>query len=257
MDRCNCISSALAVVFFLTNSFVAAQTMTTVECKILFDGTSLDAWQSYSGDAVGQGWKIVDGALFFDGSGGGDIVTKEDFGDFELAFEWRLPAGANSGVMYRVGMGDEAPYLTGPEYQILDDGGHADGKNPLTSAASLYALYAPVNKFVNPLCCWNSARIIVRGNRIEHWLNGMKVVDAEIGSDDWKSRVENSKFKKWEKFATLPSGRICLQDHGNEVWYRNIWIRVYSTQSAAPNTSMLPPPTLRCGEGWGGGRAFH
>ena len=218
---------ALGMVLFHTNSNAVAQQAVAGQYKILFDGTSLDAWRGYADETVGKGWKIVDGALLFDGSGGGDLVTKEEFGDFELSFDWRVPAGSNSGVMYRVGLGDEAPYLTGPEYQILDDGGHADGKNPLTSAASLYGLYVPENKCLNPLCCWNSAKIVAQGNRIEHWLNGTKVLEAEIGSDTWIERIQNSKFKKWTKFATLPSGRICLQDHGNETWYRHITIQVF------------------------------
>jgi Domain of Unknown Function (DUF1080) len=217
----------LGMVVCHTNSDGVAQQMTTGRFKILFDGTSLDAWRGYGDEAIGQGWKIVDGALLFDGSGGGDIVTKEEFGDFELRFDWRVPAGSNSGVMYRVGMGDKAPYLTGPEYQILDDAGHADGKNPLTSAASLYGLYAPQNKCLNPLCCWNSAKIIAKGNRIEHWLNGTMVLEAEIGSDVWNERIQNSKFKDWAKFATLSSGRVCLQDHGNETWFRQITIQVF------------------------------
>lgn len=227
-----CRIAGVGLVFWFTNSWVSAQVPSASECKILFDGTSLDAWQSYSGETTGPGWKIIADALCFDGSGGGDIVTKEEFGDFELNFEWRLPTGSNSGVMYRVGMGDEAPYLTGPEYQILDDAGHGDGKNPLTSAGSLYGLYAPTNKFVNPLCCWNSAKIVVRGNRIEHWLNGRKVLDAEVGSEDWKERVSQSKFKDWSRFASLPTGRICLQDHGHEVWYRNIWIKTWPSGGA-------------------------
>lgn len=192
--------------------------------KPLFDGTSLDAWRGYETEEIGPGWKIVNGALHLDGRGG-DIVTKEEFGDFELAFEWGVAEKSNSGVMYRVGLGDRASYLTGPEYQILDDGGHADGQNELTSAASLYALYAPMNKQLFPLHHWNCARIVVVGNHVEHWLNGVKVVEAEIGSADWKSRIANSKFKEWDRFATLPQGRICLQDHGDKVWFRNICIR--------------------------------
>jgi hypothetical protein len=194
----------------------------------LFDGTSLDAWRGYSSEEIGAGWKIRDGAIYFDGSGGGDIVSRDEFRDFELTFEWKVAEGANSGVMYRVGLGDEAPFYTGPEYQVLDDQRHADGKNELTSAASLYALYAPKNKRLNPAGEWNSAKIVVVGNRIEHWLNGEKVVDAEVGSADWNQRVANSKFKEWEKFASLDKGRICLQDHGDEIWYREIRVKPLS-----------------------------
>ena len=220
----------LGLTILMSSADAQAQAVSPGGSKILFDGTSLDAWRGFEAETIGQGWKIVDGALLYDGSGGGDIVTKEEFGDFELTFEWRVPSGANSGVMYRVGLGEEAPYLTGPEYQILDDAGHGDGKNPLTSAGSLYGLYAPQNKTLNPLCYWNSAKIVAHGNRIEHWLNGAKVLEAEIGSDDWNERLNKSKFKAWPTFASLPSGRICLQDHGNEVWYRDIRIWVTGNQ---------------------------
>mgnify|MGYP002078311930 CR=1 FL=1 len=192
----------------------------------LFDGSSLDHWRGYRQERIGRGWKIEEGVLHFDGSGGGDIVTRDEFSDFELIFSWKVAEGANSGVMYRVSLGDQAPYLTGPEYQILDDQKHADGRNPMTSAASLYGLYAPENKVLKPVGEWNEAKIRVEGNRIEHWLNGEKVVDCEIGSDDWNHRVANSKFAQWDRFATNRSGHICLQDHGDRIWFRDIKIRV-------------------------------
>lgn len=205
--------------------------------RTLFDGSSLEAWRGFAAEPVGKGWTIVGKDLFFDGSGGGDIVTKDEFGDFELTFEWKVAEGSNSGVMYRVGLGEKAPYFTGPEYQILDDQRHADGKNPMTSAAALYALYAPNEKHLKAVGEWNSAKIVCKENRIEHWLNGKMVLDAEIGSDDWNNRVAGSKFKEWPKFATLTSGRICLQDHGDKVWYRNIQIKDLSSSPAAEKGS--------------------
>lgn len=195
------------------------------EWQVLFDGTSLEKWRGYKQPEIGSGWKIEEGALYFDGSGGGDIVTQEEFADFELVFDWRVAEGANSGVMYRVSLGDAAPYLTGPEYQILDDDRHGDGRNPLTSSASLYGLYAPENKTLKPVGEWNEARIVVSGQHVEHWLNGVKVVACEIGSDDWNERVAGSKFRQWRKFAQNASGHICLQDHGDRIWFRNIRIR--------------------------------
>jgi hypothetical protein len=209
------------------------------ETRVLFDGTSLDAWRGYSTEEIGSGWKVEDGAIHFDGSGGGDIVSREEFADFELSFEWKVTEGANSGVMYRVGLGEEAPYDTGPEYQILDDQRHVDGKNPLTSAASLYALYAPIDKQLCPVGEWNQAKIVVEGNRIEHWLNGRQVVEAEIGSADWNARVANSKFKEWKKFASLDRGRICLQDHGDDVWFRDIRVKLLNP-SAKDQPAPLP-----------------
>ncbi len=198
--------------------------------QVLFDGSSLDAWRGYRQTRIGRGWRIDDGALHFDGSGGGDIVTKSEFGDFELVFEWRVASGANSGVMYRVSLGDQAPYLTGPEYQILDDDNHADGRNPSTSAGSLYALYAPENKTLKPVGAWNEARIVVVGHQVEHWLNGVKVVSCVIGSDDWNDRVAKSKFSQWTKFAQNARGHICFQDHGDQVWFRNIRVREIASE---------------------------
>jgi hypothetical protein len=201
---------------------------------VLFDGSNLDAWRGYAQEPIGQGWKIAEGSLYFDGSGGGDIVTRAEFSDFELTFEWKVAPGSNSGVMYRVGLGDKAPYFTGPEYQILDDDRHADGKNPLTSAASLYALYAPIDKQLQPVGEWNAAKIVARGDRIEHWLNGKKVVEADLASDEWADLVSASKFKAWPKFGTRPSGHIAFQDHGNPVWYRDIRIVDLSENRSEP-----------------------
>lgn len=201
------------------------------ETIVLFDGTNLDHWRGYNNEAIGDGWKIEDGILKFDGSKSGDIVTREEFADFDLSFEWAVTPGANSGVMYRAGMGDAAPYLTAPEYQVLDNDRHADGKSKLTSAASMYALYPSDKAIPKPVGEWNSGRIVVKGNRIEHWLNDTLVVEAELGSKDWKERLDKSKFREWEKFATLASGHIALQDHGDEVWYRNIKIRRINSAS--------------------------
>ena len=188
----------------------------------LLDGDSLKQFQGYKNKKIGAGWKCEKGVLIFDGSGGGDIVTKESFDNFELTFDWKVTKGANSGVMYRVSMGDGAAYFSGPEFQILDDANHNDGRNEKTSAGSLYALYKPADKQLKPVGQWNTAKIVLDGNHLEHWLNGKKVVDVEIESDDWNQKVAASKFSKWEKFGKNKTGRICFQDHGNEVAFRNI-----------------------------------
>ncbi len=203
--------------------------------EVLFDGTSLEKWRGYQQEEIGTGWSIVGEALKFNGRGGGDIITRDQFGDFELRFDWKVAEGANSGVMYKVGLGDAAPYLSGPEYQILDNAKHANGLNPKTSAAALYGLYAVTDPVLRDVGQWNTAKIIVRGKRVEHWLNGEKVVEAEIGSDDWNHRVANSKFKDWDRFAALPRGHICLQDHGDEVWFRNIRIKALDTGRPSPS----------------------
>ena len=196
------------------------------EVMVLFDGKSLEHFRSYKTDEVGKGWKIDNGTLMFDGeNGGGDIMTKAQYDNFELMFDWKIAEGSNSGVMYRVSTGDSASYFSGPEYQILDDSKHKDGSIEFTSAGSLYALYKPKDKKLKKVGEWNSAKIVLNGNKVEHWLNGKKVVSAELGSDDWNKRVNESKFKKWKKFGKNAKGHICFQDHGDKVWFRDIKIK--------------------------------
>lgn len=205
-----------------TGAWSAKRKITTTT---LFDGKTLDGFRGYKTEEIGSGWKVVDGMLHFDGTGGGDIITTKTFKNFELSFEWKISEAGNSGVMYRVTLGDAAPYLSGIEYQILDNEKHPDGKNRTTCAASLYALYPPADKVPYEVGEWNTSKIVVNGNRIEHWLNGDKVVEAEIGSDEWKEKVAASKFATWTKFGKSPEGHIAFQDHGNPVWYRNIKIK--------------------------------
>jgi len=198
----------------------------------LFDGKTATGWRGFKKDAFpAQGWEIVDGALHAkEHGGGGDLVTVDEFGDFDLRFEWKVAPGSNSGVMYRTGEQADAPYMTAPEYQVLDDDKHPDGKDPRTAAAALYGLYPCSNKALHAVGQWNSGRIVVRGNHVEHWLNGVKVVTAELHSDDWNKRVAASKFAAWPTFATKSKGRIDLQDHGDEVWYRSLRIRDLTPQ---------------------------
>lgn len=195
----------------------------------LFDGKTTDGWLTYRGKPIERGWVVEDGTLYRSGMGG-DIITAEQFDNFELEFDWKVAEGSNSGVMYRVRQGDIASYFSGPEYQVLDDEKHKDGGNPKTSAGSLYALVAAEGKELKPVGEWNSARIVLRGNHLEHWLNGKKVVEIEIHSDDWNKLVAESKFAKWKRFGNEPTGHICLQDHGDPVWYRNIRIRRLSAE---------------------------
>ena len=196
--------------------------------RLLFDGKTTDGWHAYRGRGVPDKWKVLDGALVVspkNGKNGGDIVTDDDFDSFELSFEWKVTPGANSGVMYHVSEGEDAPFFTGPEYQVLDNKRHPDGRSKLTSAASCYALYPPSEDATRPVGEWNRGRIVVRGNHVEHWLNGKKVVTYELGSDDWTGRVAKSKFNAWKKFGTVKKGKIDLQDHGDEVAFRSIKVR--------------------------------
>jgi hypothetical protein len=192
--------------------------------KLLFDGKTTRGWQGYRKGHVIDGWEVKDGCLVRVGPGG-DIATDGQYGDFELKLEWRIAPAGNSGIFYRVDDSVGPPWETGPEMQVLDNDEHADGKDPKTSAGSNYGLYAPFHDVTVPVGYFNRVRIVARGNHIEHWLNGEKVVEYELGSDDWRQRVTGSKFEAWPRYGTVPRGRIVLQDHGDPVWYRNIKIR--------------------------------
>jgi hypothetical protein len=191
----------------------------------LFDGTSTAGWRGYKKAEMPPGWQAVDGALTRVGAGG-DIITTDQFGNFELALEWKVAPGGNSGIFYRVTEEGEATYHSGPEMQVLDDAGHKDGASRLTSAGSLYGIYAAPAGVVKPAGEWNSVRIVVNGSHVEHWLNGVKVVDYELGSPDWEKRVGEAKFKDWPGFGRATRGHIALQDHGDWVAFRNIKIKV-------------------------------
>ena len=193
--------------------------------RLLSDGT-LDAWRGYRRPDVPAGWSVTDGAIAFTpGVESGSIITRDQFADFELAFEWRVEERGNSGVFYKVTEAERAPYGTGPEYQVLDNAGHPDGQQPETSAGANYALQAPVGDVTRPVGDWNQARIVVRGPRVEHWMNGVKIVEYELWTDEWRALVAKTKFAEWPSYGMAGEGHVGLQDHGDPVWYRNVKIR--------------------------------
>jgi len=198
--------------------------------EILFDGSNVDKWRAFKREGFpDKGWKIEDGTLkTIPGGDEVDIVTKEKYDNFVLMLEWKVSPGANSGIMYRVSEEFGAAWHTGAEYQVLDDSKHADGKNPKTSAGSLYALIAPQDKELKPVGEWNRTRILVRGSHVEHWLNGKKVVEFELGSPETTALIAGSKFKDMPKFTKEATGHIVLQHHHDEVWFRNIRVRKIS-----------------------------
>lgn len=192
--------------------------------KVLFDGKSTEGWRVYMTDGMSDGWQVVDGALTLVGSGG-DIITDEEFQNYELKIEWQIEEGGNSGIMYNVVEGPGAVYMTGPEMQVLDNEGHHDGGNPLTSAGACYGLYAPEEDVTREPGEWNQARLVVDRGHVEHWLNGTKLCEYDLWSSDWDANVEGSKFKQWTLFGDAKKGHIALQDHGDRVAYRNIKVR--------------------------------
>jgi hypothetical protein len=194
---------------------------------VLFDGTSLDHWRGYRRADVPSGWQIEGDALaFVPGSQGGDLITREQFGDFELELEWRISPGGNSGIFYRGTEDHRSIWQTAPEYQVLDDDRHPDARNRTHRAADLYNLIeSNERKALSPVGEWNRTRIVARGNHVEHWLNDEKVVEFQKGTDEWRQMVAASKFASIPDFARFDRGHIGLQDHGDRVWYRNIRIR--------------------------------
>ena len=206
----------------------ATNTLTPAEkaegWKLLFDGTSLNGWRAFKSETPPAGWKAVKGELVREGSGG-DLMTVDQFGDFELRLEWKVSKNGNSGIMFRVTDQGGLTYETGPEFQILDNGGHKDGKEPLTSAGSNYAMHAPVRDVTKPVGEWNEARLIVRGAHVEHWLNGVKLLEYELWSEDWDKRMKASKFAKMPHYGRAKRGHLVLQDHGDLVWYRNVKVK--------------------------------
>lgn len=203
------------------------------EWTVLFNGKDLEGWRSYGEATAGSAWVVEDDAIVLDADEsttamtGGDLITEGQYENFELELEWKISEGGNSGIFFGVQeiAGQHVAYETGIEMQVLDDDNHIDGKVPETSAGSCYALYASAEDAAGPVGEYNKVRLIVRDAKVEHWLNGRKIVEYTIGSDDWSSRVAASKFADWEHFARYRKGHIALQDHTDRVWFRNIRIR--------------------------------
>jgi len=204
----------------------------------LFDGKTTSGWHTYGKDAVGEAWKVIDGALMLEPTnkqgwqikGGGDIVTNESYGDFHLQLEWKISKKGNSGIIFFVQ--DEPKkynyiWYTGPEMQVLDNDGHADAKINKHRAGNLYDLVAGVEGAVKPVGEWNLVDIINEKGTLTLKLNGVTTVTTTLGDDAWKNLIKNSKFSKGESpdFGKVFTGHIGLQDHGDQVWYRNIRIQ--------------------------------
>jgi len=199
--------------------------------ELLFDGSSTNQWRGYRQDGFPEkGWTVEDGCIkVVSKGGGGDIITVDQYGDFELYLEWKVSPRANSGIMYRVTEEHNASWQTGPEYQILDDAGHGLPPTEPHSAGALYDLASPSKEKVSkPTGEFNTTRILVHNGRIKHWLNGVKIVDIPMAGDDWAERIAGSKFKQYAGFGIQPKGHIALQDHGDAVWYRNMRVRDFS-----------------------------
>jgi len=194
--------------------------------KVLFDGKSTDTFRGFKQASFPtNSWVVEADALKSLSEKEVDLITREPYENFELELEWKVGKEANSGIMFHVSEGESETYMTGPEMQIVDDANTEDGANPKTSAGSLYALIAPTNKHCRPVGGWNLVRLIVRGDHVEHWMNGAKILHYELGSAPLKALIAESKFNAWPRFAQEKTGYIALQNHGNSVWFRKIRVR--------------------------------
>jgi hypothetical protein len=199
----------------------------------LFDGKTTNGWHTYGKSSAGSDWKVADGALFLDAKNrtagqGGDLVTDREFSNYHLKLDWKISKNGNSGIIFNV---HEDPskykttYLTGPEMQVLDNEGHADGKIIKHRAGDLYDLIQSRKENVKPVGEWNTSEIIINNGQLEFIQNGESIVKTTMWDANWNQLVAGSKFKTWPGFGTYKTGKIALQDHGDEVWYRNVVIK--------------------------------
>ncbi len=195
--------------------------------ELLFNGTVADKLRGFKQEGFpAKGWEIKDGAIHHvKGAEGGDLVTDADFENFEFVCQWKVSAGGNSGIIYRCDEEHEYSWQTGLELQVLDDAGHADGKNEKTRAGTLYGLIKCATDVARPAGEWNEARIVAKGSKIEHWLNGYKVVECDLDSEAYQKLRAESKFAAMADFGRKRRGHIALQDHGDEVWFRDLKVR--------------------------------
>jgi hypothetical protein len=210
------------------NKLTAAETK--AGWKLLFDGTSTKGWKVFNGKSDGTAWKVADGTLYLDAStneGRGDLITAGEYENYEFSYDWKIAANGNSGLLFNVVEDPKysAVYVTGPEMQVLDNDGHPDAKIHKHRAGDLYDLIACSEETVKPAGEWNEARIISNKGKYEFWLNGKKLVTFTMHDAAWDAMVAASKFKSMPDFGKAKKGHFALQDHGDQVWFRNIKIK--------------------------------
>jgi Domain of Unknown Function (DUF1080) len=198
--------------------------------KLLFDGNSLNGWRTYQ-NKKSDSWSVQDGVLHCKGSETdksdlrSDLITNDQFENFELSLDWKIAPKGNSGLMYMVTEGSKAAYMTGPEYQLIDDIGFPEKLEDWQKTGANYAMEAAPEATPNAVGSWNNTRVIVNRGHVEHWLNGKKVVEYELWSDKWKADKAKGKWKDTPEYGMSKKGHIALQDHGSEAWFKNIKIK--------------------------------
>lgn len=195
------------------------------QSQVADEGQTMTGWRGYKGTALPGGW-TQRGDTLSKSQPTEDIVSVDQFGDFELTFDWKIAAGGNAGVFYRATEEYDKVYWSAPEYQLLDDAAHPDAQDRLTAAGAAYALYPSPAGVAKPAGEWNASRILVNGAHVEHWLNGTKLLEYELWSPEWEAKVKASKFVDWPNFGRAARGHIAIQgDHEGELALRNIRIR--------------------------------
>lgn len=198
--------------------------------ELLFDGKSMKGWRAFKNRPCSS-WEVVNGELHCKPSVKGgtdqhsDILFDKAYGNFELSIDWKISKAGNSGIIYHVSEDHDAPYLTGPEYQLIDDLGYPDKLEDWQKSGADYAMYAPASIAAKPVGEYNHTKIIFKDGHVEHWLNGVKVVEFQAWTDDWKARKAISKWKDEAGYGMNKAGMLDLQDHGSEIWFRDIKIR--------------------------------
>lgn len=200
--------------------------------KLLFDGETTNGWRGFNSTEIPAAWSATEGTLKSAGAGGdmgGDIITTEKYDNFDLKIDWKLSPEGNSGVMYHVveGPGLEATYYSGPEYQIIDDLGFPGGVTPYNSTGADYAMTPAdtTQKILNPIGQWNSTEIIFDNGKVTHFLNGKKIVEFTAWTAQWKQNVSKGKWSKYPAYGKAKTGFMALQDHGSQIWFKNIKIK--------------------------------
>lgn len=209
---------------------VLTEAETAAGWKLLFNGSDLNGWRMYKGKD-GKTWSALEGTLHCAGSATdksdmrGDLITNDQYENFELVADWKLAPQGNSGILYLVTEEFEAPYMSGPEYQIIDDNNFPEKLEDWQKSGANYAMNPPAKLAAKPIGEWNHTRIVVNKGKVEHWLNGEKVVDTEMWTPAWEKAKATGKWKTYKGYGTAKKGHICLQDHGSEIWFKNMKIR--------------------------------
>lgn len=224
----------LSAILFITVMIYQSSTAQKLDKGFvsLFDGKTTTGWHTYGKNTVGKGWKVEDGVLHLDPASkqddAGDLVTDKEYGNFHLKIDWKVAPKSNSGILFHINENPEKyhqTYSTGPEMQVIDNDGHPDGKIIKHHAGDLYDLVQSSSEPVKPVGEWNTAEIISDKGTLKFKLNGVLIVSTTQFDENWKTLIANSKFAKWDGFGTFTTGKISLQDHGDEVWFRNVMIK--------------------------------